>query len=403
MLVVGFSDWNTEPGVPEPMKRCNVREAARAAAVILALAWPGAVFSARAEVASVPASRDATVIESADGTLGNGAGTSLFVGRTAQATFSIRRAVLFFDVAAAIQPGSTIEGAALTLSLAQANSGAVPAGLHRLESDWGEGPSIASGGTGAPAEPGDVTWTRAFFPDTLWSSPGGDFDPQARAVTEIDQPGLYSWGPTASMTADVQSWIEDPDSNHGWILLGDEQITQSAKRFDSREAGDPLRRPVLVVEFTPPCLETPRPLGAGHWHRQCLGLPATGRSVAGPGSGGGRTPPGGGAGPRRPTLVGFEQDVLPCVETLLAGLGLTGTTPCTAVDERSAQEPCGRALRLATTLAFNLCSGRVQASCELASPPGCEARTASERLAELAAAIRGGDCGSVAPCPPGGD
>jgi len=53
------------------------------------------------------------------------------------------------------------------------------------------------------------------------------------------------------MVAAVQAWVDDPVSNHGWVLLGDEVVTQNARRILSRENAGP-GKPLLSIEFTPP-------------------------------------------------------------------------------------------------------------------------------------------------------
>ncbi|MBL8746907.1 MAG: hypothetical protein JNK58_11190, partial [Phycisphaerae bacterium] len=50
---------------------------------------------------------------------------------------------------------------------------------------------------------------------------------------------------------EVQSWVVDPGSNFGWLILGNESAPSTAKRFDSRENDDPAFRPVLTVTFIP--------------------------------------------------------------------------------------------------------------------------------------------------------
>ena len=50
--------------------------------------------------------------------------------------------------------------------------------------------------------------------------------------------------------ADVQRWLDDPATNFGWLLLGDESENQTTKRFDSKENPDQEDRPILTVEFT---------------------------------------------------------------------------------------------------------------------------------------------------------
>lgn len=213
------------------------------------LLWPA---SAAADVVTLPASKDNTLYESATGELSNGAGHHLFAGNTAIP--EIRRALIAFDVAGAVPAGSTITGVRLTLSMSATIVGQRPVSLHRAAADWGEGASQAPApeGTGAPAEAGDATWLHAFFDTSFWSTEGGDFESSASATALVDQIGLYTWDSTASLVADVQAWLDDPDGNFGWILVGDEAAVPSTKRFDSSQNPDEAVRPALQVEFTPP-------------------------------------------------------------------------------------------------------------------------------------------------------
>jgi hypothetical protein len=52
------------------------------------------------------------------------------------------------------------------------------------------------------------------------------------------------------MVADVQSWLDDPASNFGWLLLGDETTSLTARRFDTREAPNSALRPALEITFS---------------------------------------------------------------------------------------------------------------------------------------------------------
>ena len=40
------------------------------------------------------------------------------------------------------------------------------------------------------------------------------------------------------MATDVEAWIANPDENFGWMMIGDEQVDGTAKRFNSRENDD---------------------------------------------------------------------------------------------------------------------------------------------------------------------
>jgi hypothetical protein len=213
--------------------------------------------AARADSVTLPAAKDNTLFSS--GTASNGAGDSVFSGRTGASGGSTRqRAVFAFDLeCSGIPAGSTVSSATFSLTLLSASAihgGPEVHSLHRLLKDWGEGGSIGFGGVGAPAEPGDATWDHTFFPLQFWSTPGGDFDATVSAsqVIGLDLPTLYTWGSTPEMIADVQGWLDDPGSNFGWILLGNEVNLHTAKRFGSRENAVVEFRPSLTVEFDPP-------------------------------------------------------------------------------------------------------------------------------------------------------
>src|SRR5262245_55242781 len=118
------------------------------------------------ETVTLGATQDNTLFSTE--TTSNGAGDAVFSGRTGEVAGggTRQRALLIFDVAAAVPAGSTILSATLTLTLIAAPPGAAAQvhSLHRVLADWGEGSSAAFGGQGAPAQPGDATWLHAFFP-----------------------------------------------------------------------------------------------------------------------------------------------------------------------------------------------------------------------------------------------
>jgi hypothetical protein len=138
-------------------------------------------LTASAATLTLGASKDNTLYEDVAGSLSNGAGPTLFVGKTGGG--SIRRGVIEFDLSA-IPAGSIIESVSLTLFLEQAQSFPTDVTLHELLSEWGEGTSSAGvrGGIGAGAAASDTTWLHTFFPGSLWTNAGGDFDPIASAM-----------------------------------------------------------------------------------------------------------------------------------------------------------------------------------------------------------------------------
>ncbi|MBN1291100.1 MAG: T9SS type A sorting domain-containing protein [Candidatus Latescibacteria bacterium] len=200
----------------------------------------------------VGVSRDNTLFESSDGSLSNGSGSYLFTGTTAQG--NIRRALVVFDLST-IPQDSRIESVKLTLHMSKTISGAEDIGLYSILYGWGEGSSNADlqEGKGGVSAEGDATWLHRFRgTDNMWMTPGGDFKSTASAVKAVEKTGNYTWGSTEQMVADVQSWVKNPDSNFGWILIGNEASSSTAKRFDSKEITTENNRPVLTVTYSIP-------------------------------------------------------------------------------------------------------------------------------------------------------
>jgi glucose/arabinose dehydrogenase len=186
------------------------------------------------------------------GSLSNGMGNRLFGGNTAVG--AARRALLAFDIAGNVPAGANITDVKLVLNVSKViDSEPREFSLLRLLADWGEGASNAPGqeGGGDTAEPGDATWTERFFGAAApWTSPGGDFAPVASATATVPPAyGATTWLSTPGLVADVQSWLDNPGNNFGWILIGDETVITTARRFDSREIPTPAVRPKLTVEY----------------------------------------------------------------------------------------------------------------------------------------------------------
>lgn len=204
---------------------------------------------------TVVATMDNTLYEDPAGALSNGAGTVMFAGMTAGMAQPplIRRALVFFDIGSVVSAGATIDSVFLVLQMSRTITGAQTVNLHKVSAPWGEGGSIAlgEGGGGDSSQNGDATWIHAFFNTTFWASPGGDFKAAASASRSVAGNALYKWGSTAEMTADVQDWLDNPPTNAGWILIGNESTDTTAKRFDTREHPTKSRRPRLIIYSTP--------------------------------------------------------------------------------------------------------------------------------------------------------
>jgi hypothetical protein len=132
--------------------------------------------------------------------------------------------------------------------MSQTNAGPAAVAVHRVLTPWSEGASSAEGGGGAAAVAGDATWLNASYDGMRWASPGGDFAAAPSATVQVGGLGVYAWS-SAALAADVQRWLDEPATNQGWILLGDESAPTTVKRFGSRENTDAAAQPVLEIEF----------------------------------------------------------------------------------------------------------------------------------------------------------
>src|SRR5882724_4679435 len=218
-------------------------------AIILTTAFGFIAGSANAAIINITPSKDNTLYEydPADGDTSNALGFHLFAGKTAMG--ELRRGVLAFDIVGSIPAGSTITGVTLSMNMSRTpTSVAYPVELHKLLADWGEGTSQASGeeGRGAPATTNDATWRHRFFDTIFWTTEGGDFSATVSASQSVGAIGSYTWS-SAQMVADVQSWLDNPTINFGWLVRGDESGSATAKRFDTRESASP---PVLTIQYT---------------------------------------------------------------------------------------------------------------------------------------------------------
>jgi hypothetical protein len=228
--------------------------------------------AAQADVVTIGASRDNTIF-AVDNAASDGAGVGMYVGTDANGALGDHRGLLGFDVAGNVPAGAVIQSAQLTLTLGEVAGSTRTGGdttprtisLFRLTADWGEGTAgfgttqIAKTGVGFLAGEGDATWTaRAYSATTptLWSAPGGvnDFVTSASGSQTVGNPGNvttpFTWSSTAAMVGDVQSWLDDPAHNFGWILINsDNQAIRAYRAFYTREFGNPQFRPALEISY----------------------------------------------------------------------------------------------------------------------------------------------------------
>lgn len=222
-----------------------------AAAICLTIS--SATTLALATEVTLAPSQDNTLIGPGSGGTSNGSGDGIYSGQIGFFGGSevLRRGLLQFDLSA-IPAGATITSVTLNLSIVKTpNNNEGIYAVHRCNESWGEGASSTPGGRGAPAETDDATWTQRFHPSTPWSVAGGDFESDSSGAAAMSGLGDYQIVGDGLLD-DVQVWLDNPEQNNGWVLVGPEDVQKSARKFASREYFDVSKRPSLVVTYEEP-------------------------------------------------------------------------------------------------------------------------------------------------------
>ncbi|MCH2531718.1 MAG: DNRLRE domain-containing protein [Dehalococcoidia bacterium] len=186
-----------------------------------------------------------TTIYSESSKVSNGGGQFIFAGNNNQS--DSRRALIMFDIPSSINSKSQVVNVELSLEMDRAREGAFQVALYKLTNEWSEGSSQGAQGEGAGGtiQGLDATWKNRIHPGHAWIKRGGDFEIEPSAVSMVKGPGSYTWsGPR--LNEDVQNWINGTHRNYGWILIGDESESITAKRFSSRTGPS---APVLEIEY----------------------------------------------------------------------------------------------------------------------------------------------------------
>lgn len=210
-----------------------------------------------ADTVSLQPVADTTLFEVAPG---NNLGGANFFNAGTAGNGNRNRALMLFDVGDSIPPGSIVTEATLSLDVVrQPRTGLQSSlfSLRRVFQPWGEGVQVPenpnSPGLGAPAAPGEASWSHRFAPTTLWSSPGGqagvDFSPLLSSTALAQGIGdTVVFESSSALVADIQTWLNQPQSNFGWMLMTEsENLQKTARGFASRESGF---GPTLTIGFT---------------------------------------------------------------------------------------------------------------------------------------------------------
>jgi len=237
-----------------------IKEPVIAAALAAASAAGLLALRASGVVVSLTSAKDNTLVESATGSLSNGAGDGFFAGTTAQSPgFNKRRGLVAFDLAA-LPSNAVLNAVSVTLTSVKAQS-VSNVSLHLAQKGWGEGTSDAgpTGGGGTTSAPGDATWIHTFYSNQFWTNAGGDFAVTPSATASMGfGPATFA---SAQLTADVSGWLTNPAANFGWEVLGVESTIATAKRIATHESFEEDARPKLTIDYSASTWKT----SAGTW------------------------------------------------------------------------------------------------------------------------------------------
>jgi len=211
-----------------------------------------ATENATAATVSISASTDASLFERNPNN--NFGGNADFpVGTTRNGERS--RGLVEFRPELGIPAGATILSATLHINVNKAPT--IPASstyeIRKVLMDWEEGNK--TGLTGQAATDNEVTWNHRITPLTGWSSAGSivgiDFSATASSTLSMGVLGPQSFVSTPQTVADVQAWLDEPSSNHGWVIMTRSEGTAStARRITSSEAAS--QGPILEIEYSLP-------------------------------------------------------------------------------------------------------------------------------------------------------
>lgn len=243
------------PPVPHPVLRMNptLTRLLRTGVLVLVLqALPA--FSATFVTTAVA---DTSIYQNhPDDNLG---ATTLVSGTNQQ--YSNSRALFSFDLSS-LPAGAIVTSVQVSLYVTRRpdpdqHGGPVNSdfSLYRALQSWTEGTGNAV--TGSPAATGDTTWNDLHYntAGANWATPGGqigtDFASTPSATTSVGDVGLYLWGSSPELVADVQSWIDSPSTNDGFALISEsENVAGTARRFASTEQpGGGIPAPTLSVTY----------------------------------------------------------------------------------------------------------------------------------------------------------
>lgn len=178
----------------------------------------------------------------------------------------LQRSLIKFDLSN-IPAGSTVSSAALLLTcVGEFSSTDYAITAYPLSRSWSEGTAAV----GTYVLNTNATWTHSNYP-TTWGTPGADNTSSDRGPNSIGT-AIVTNCVNASVsipinTATIEGWINNPATNYGILLKGDETQNNTIKNFASSEHATVSYHPQLSIVYdsggTPPSDTTPPALSGG--------------------------------------------------------------------------------------------------------------------------------------------
>ena len=203
--------------------------------LIILLALLATTFTVKAQ--EFIAEKDNTIYEESPSN-SNGAGIYFFTGKTNQG--NLRRCIVKFELPTA-DTNLVLVDVKVTLHCSKSR-GNYEAFIHTALEDWGESTSDAGnpGGQGTSAAIGDATWATPFQGSpNQWNTGGGGQTGGYYNLTKLDSfagsTGSDFVFDSPNLIPIISAMINTPATNLGFFITGEEPVSQSALRFNSRE------------------------------------------------------------------------------------------------------------------------------------------------------------------------
>jgi hypothetical protein len=204
--------------------------------------WAAGPERAGAESVTLNPAQDTFISEYISFSEPNGTGADMVIGtQGSNVSFKKNRGLIQFDVSS-IPSGAVVNSVTLRLTATRNPLSAASSDfhLHRVLRPW---------------DGLESTWSIRLEPGENWEEPGGqagtDYSEASSSSVHVTGTGGYTFASTSGLIADVNAWLANPASNHGWLMkTEDESVAFTARRWSSGEAASGV--PVLEVQFDPP-------------------------------------------------------------------------------------------------------------------------------------------------------